>query len=147
MIIQRFNLHMGKGQLSEWTDHELGPLKVKNLPNHTAFSLLPGVVYGKGTKDLGGIDAAVKPRWLLQKIISGNYGLNPEALVSTARWNGGNPGPEACLGPPPICLYTAFKRQTFRKLQDVRQEDTDAVKAILHYMLELKDLETDWRFK
>ena len=39
----------------------------------------------------------------------------------------------------PFAFTLHFKRQTFRKLQDVSWEATDAVKAILLYMWELKD--------
>ncbi len=61
----------------------------QNLANHNALKALPEGVYGRGTGNLGGIDAAVKPGWLFQITVSERHGINTKAPMNTAKKMGG----------------------------------------------------------
>ena len=101
---------------------------------------MPRGVYGKGTSNLGGIDAAVKPGWLFQNTIIESHGVNTKTLVNTAKQMGGCQGLKFVWALHPYAFTPHFKRQTFRKLKDLSQEDVAKAMAIPQYMLELKDL-------
>ena len=120
---------------------ELPECHVKqNLANHNALKALPEGVYGRGTGNLGGIDAAVKPGWLFQVTVSERHGINTKALVNTAKQMGGFEGLKFVWALHPSAFTPHFKRQTFRKTKDVSQGDADRAKAIPQYMLMLHDL-------
>ena len=112
----------------------------QTLVNHIALSTLPPGVYGKGTGNLGGIDAAVKPGWLFQIRVSGNHVINTKALVNMVRKMGNPQGLKLVWVLHPIAFTPDFKRQTFRKLKDVSEEGTEAARRIPQLMLELRDL-------
>ena len=112
----------------------------QTLPDHTALSSLPQGVYGEGTNNLGGIDAAVKPGWLFQVIIRMTRGINTEALVNMVREMGGSQGLKFVWVLHPCAFPPRLKRQAFRKLKDVSEEETEAVNNIPQYMLELRNL-------
>ena len=73
-------------------------------------------------------------------IVPGSHGVDTKALVNLARQMGGCQGLNFVWALYPFAFTPYFKRQTFRKLQNVSNEDTDVAKAIPQYMLDLKDL-------
>ncbi len=115
----------------------------QNLADCMALSISPDRVYGKDTLNLSAIDAAVKSGWLYKITISEEHRMNyldTKSLVNAARQMGGFEGLKLVWALHPNAFTPHHKRTTARKLKDVRQEDLDAARKMLHYMLELRDL-------
>ena len=87
----------------------------QNLADYRALSTLPEGVYGKGTQNLGGSHAAVKPGWLYRITVSEERSIDTKALVSAAKQMGGFEGLKFIWAPPPTCFPTALQAKDTQK--------------------------------